>query len=133
MWASQRLAVEVNLTITPLDSQFTSTSSVSLVRPNNIFLPTHRATETPGSLEGKMKGRKKGMMGMKVMVMVLSLEMMTWVSSAYHPENCLYHAPNKYFLQAELSHQRQRAIWNGVSATPLGDLNKIRIKMIENI
>lgn len=84
MWASQLLAVEVNLTIMPLDSQFTSTStvtsSVSLVRTNNIFLPAHRATETPGSLAGKMKGRRKGMMGMKVMVMVLSLEMMTWVS-----------------------------------------------------
>lgn len=36
------------------------------------------------------------------------------------PDSCLYHAPNKHFLQAELSHQRQRAIWNGVSATPLG-------------
>lgn len=81
MWASHLLAVAVNLTIMPLNSQFTSsstvTSSVSLVRNNDIFLLAHRATETPGSLAGMMKGRRKRMMGIKVMVMVLSLEMMT--------------------------------------------------------
>lgn len=61
MWASHLLAVEINLIIIPLNSQFTSSStvmsSVSLVRTKDIFLLVHRATETPGSGDDEREER----------------------------------------------------------------------------